>query len=110
MKQEKICKVCRGTGVSEQYDDFDRVMVFPCSKCGGTGDECNPDKEWKYRENRINKYQVYCLEDKRVDSMDGCEIVCGYENAPANCGDCVCNGGNVNPQTGRRPYKKSERQ
>ena len=62
--------------------------------------------EWDARQKRINKYHVECMEVQHGTPIDGYDFSCDYENAPDNCGDCICNGGNVNPKTGNRPYLK----
>lgn len=32
------CKACNGSGVTHEYDEFDRISTFPCYKCDGSGE------------------------------------------------------------------------
>lgn len=57
---------------------------------------------------RIQKYAIPC-EGHYVESWEGREFYCDYENAPDCCSDCICHGGSINPETGKRVYKRMKR-
>lgn len=46
---------------------------------------------------------IVCKGYQAGNPTDGYEFDCGYENAGAfNCEDCICNGGTMSPQTGKK--------
>ena len=53
---------------------------------------------------RIKKYDIPCLYYQiypYTDYEDGCE----YGNN-TDCQNCICHGGSINPETGKRVYKR----
>jgi hypothetical protein len=68
-----------------------------------------PDKRVrKYLYARIKKYNIPCLGyHSQSTPSSPPEFDCEYENsADFFCDHCVCNGGEMNPITGKRVYKK----
>lgn len=58
---------------------------------------------------RIKKYDIPCLYYQVHPYAygyldDGCE----YDKHP-DCQDCICHGGSINPETGKRVYKRKDK-
>jgi len=47
------CPNCNGSGVIQEYDEFDRYHVFECYKCGGSGVIAEIQNQNKQREKRL---------------------------------------------------------
>lgn len=47
---------------------------------------------------------LQCLGRREDHGIDGWEYTCDYEHADIDCGDCVINGGDMSPQTGK-PFR-----
>lgn len=57
---------------------------------------------------RIEKYSVPCKSFKTGNPIDGYDYDCEYEHSgEITCDDCICNGGSMSPQTGKRVYKRN---
>ncbi len=39
----KTCPECNGSGVTHEYDEYDRIFTFTCYKCEGTGEIKNKE-------------------------------------------------------------------
>lgn len=88
----------------------------------------NTDAEWETNQRKLNKLEdhylkqrdrrqakyaaaIPCLGEWSGTSLcagEAPEFSCSYENAPVDCGDCICNGGYYSPITGKRPYLRKE--
>jgi len=44
---------------------------------------------------------IICKGYKSGNPCDGEEYECGYDTE-IDCGDCICNGGDMSPQTGKK--------
>lgn len=52
----------------------------------------------------MSKGMLPCLGHREDYGADGWEYTCDYEHAEIDCGDCVINGGDLSPQTGK-PFR-----
>ena len=68
-----------------------------------------PPKVKKKRYQRMDKYGTPCLGYWGGNPSDGYDFDCKYENSGGiTCDNCICTGGEMNPITGKRVYKKGD--
>ena len=56
---------------------------------------------------RINKYDIPCLYYHMHPLFD--DEGCGYYDELPDCQKCICQGGSINPKTGKRVYKRKDK-
>lgn len=59
------------------------------------------EKYYRWVNKRIAKYPLKCLCYSTGNPIDGYESECEYEKPP-DCDNCICNGGQIDPRTGKR--------
>ena len=65
------------------------------------------DKYQKLLDKRIAKYNIPCKGHLSGNPIDGYDYDCDYEKSgEITCDNCICNGGSMNPITGKRVYKR----
>jgi len=72
-------------------------------------EEMEEKRYLKFINKRIQKYKIPCEQTQHGNPLDGYDFDCGYPNAPETCDDCICTGGYINPETGKRPYRRKDR-
>lgn len=46
--------------------------------------------------------ECYLIPDPFSNPFEGTENICGYPNPPDDCSQCLCEGGDISPITGKK--------